>query len=127
MNNPTLTPHAFVLAVHDLEGSAAYFVDVLGFEDEWRDRDNWRGLIRGSVRIMMGRCPDGLPPAELGDHNYFGFLATDDVDRLQSEFAARGALILSPATDKPWGWREMAIATPEGHRIMFAQWIGSVR
>lgn len=119
-----LSPHAYVLAVHDLRGSAAYFVDVLGFAKEWSDEDNWQGVKRGGVRIMIGRCPDALAPAELGDHSYFAFLATDDVDALHAELAARSALILAPPADKSWGWREMAVATPEGHRIMFAQWIG---
>ena len=121
----TLRPHAYVLAVHDLPGSTAYFTDVLGFAKEWNDGENWQAVIRDGVRVNMGRCPDALPPDRLGDHNYFGFFATDDVDALHAEFAARSALILSGPTDKPWGWREMAVALPEGHRMMFAQWIGN--
>jgi len=120
-SGPTLHPHAYVLAVHDLDASTAYLTDVLGFSEEWRDADNWRGLIRGGVRLMLGRCPDALAPAKLGDHSYFGFFTTDDLDALHAEFAAKGALILSAPSDKPWGWREMAIATPEGHRVMFAE------
>lgn len=119
-----LSPHAYVLAVHNLPDTTAYFVDILGFAEEWRDEGNWQGVRRGEVRIMLGRCPDALAPAELGDHSYFSFLATDDIDALHAEFAARSALIIAPPTDKPWGWREMPIATPEGHRMMFAQWVG---
>ena len=118
-----LRPHAFVLAVHDLAGSAAYFADVLGFAVEWVDGDNWQTVIRGGVRVMLGRCPDALPPAQLGDHSYFGFFAADDVDALHTEFMGRGALVLSAPADKPWGWREMPVATPEGRRMMFAQWL----
>lgn len=116
-----LRPHAYVLAVNDLAGSAAYFTDALGFTLEWEDADNWKGLLRGAVRVHLGRCPDALPVSELGDHNYFGFFATDDVDSLYKEFSAKGAIILSAPADKPWAWREMAVATPEGHRMMFAQ------
>ena len=121
---PTLSPHAYVLAVHDLAGTTAYFIDILGFASDWRDEGNWECVTRGDVRIMIGRCPDALAPAKLGDHNYFAFLATDDVDALHVEFTARSALVRAPPTDKPWGWREMPVATPEGHRMMFAQWIG---
>ena len=117
----TLRPHAFVLAVHDLAGSAAYCIDALGFAREWHDEDRWEGLVRGEVRLNLGRCPDALPASELGDHRYFGFLSTDDVDALHAEFAANGALIRSAPADRPWGWREMAVALPEGHRMMFAQ------
>jgi predicted enzyme related to lactoylglutathione lyase len=121
---PGLSPHAYVLAVHDLAAETAYFLDTLGFEKEWEDPGNWQAILRDGVRLMLGRCPDALPASQLGDHSYFGFFATEDVDALHAEFAARGALIRSAPSSRPWGWREMAVATPEGHRMMFAQWIG---
>jgi hypothetical protein len=121
VSKPDLQPHAYVLAVHDLAGSADYFVDGLGFAVQWTDGDNWQALKRGGVQVMLGHCPDALPPAQLGDHRYFGFFVTDDVDALHDEFAARSAIIIAPPADKPWGWREMPVATPEGHRMMFAQ------
>jgi catechol 2,3-dioxygenase-like lactoylglutathione lyase family enzyme len=120
-----LSPHAFVLAVHDIAASTAYFVEILGFSKEWNDGDNWQGVVRGTVRLMLGRCPDTMPASELGDHSYFGFFVSDDVDALHAEFETKGAIILSGPADKPWGWREMAVATPEGHRMMFAQSIQS--
>ena len=121
MTGPALRTQAHVLAVNDLAASAAYFTDALGFQEEWRDGENWRGLKRGEVRVMLGACPDATPPAELGDHRYFGFLATDDVDALHAELSTRGALIRASPADKPWGWREMVVETPEGHRMIFAQ------
>ena len=117
----SLRPHAFVLAVPDLDRSVGYFVDVLGFRPEWRDGDNWQSLVRGEVRLMLGHCPDAMRPADLGDHSYFAYLIVDDVDVLHAEFGNRGAIILHAPSDKPWGRREMAIATPDGHRMMIAQ------
>src|ERR1700722_5177448 len=113
---PDLQPHAYVLAVRDLAGSSAYFVDVLGFTREW-EGDDWHCVARGQVRVMLGRCPNAIPPSELGDHSYFGYFETDDVNGLHDEFAARGARIRATPSDKPWGWREMHVETPEGHRI----------
>ncbi len=120
----TLTPHAYVLATHDLAAATRYFVDVLGFEKDWSDADRWQSVRRGDVRINIGACPDALPVAALGDHNYFGFFSIDDVDALHREFVERSAIIRAAPADRPWGWREMAVTTPEGHRMMFAQWIG---
>ena len=116
-----LRAHAFVLAVPDLDSSVGYFVNALGFRSEWRDGDNWQALIRGDVRLMLGHCPDAIKPADLGDHSYFAYLTVDDVDALHAEFVGRGAIILHAPSDKPWGRREMAIATPDGHRMMIAQ------
>jgi catechol 2,3-dioxygenase-like lactoylglutathione lyase family enzyme len=118
---PRLTPHAYVLAVHDLPGSAAYFEDVLGFSRLWNDPGNWETLGRDGVRVMLGRCPDAIAPADLGDHSYFAYIDLDDLDAFHAEIAARGALIRFAPKDQPWGRREMAVATPEGHRMMFAQ------
>lgn len=124
MTQPKLFPHGYVLAIHDLEREADYYVQQLGFEIEWEDADRWRGLIRDDVRLMLGRCSDSIPAAELGDHSYFAFVATPDVDALHREFVERGAEIIVEPADKPWGWREMPVRTPEGFRLMFAQFLG---
>ena len=121
MPTPQLSTRAFVLAVPDLKRSVAYFVDALGFSRDWNDGDNWQALVRGGVRLMLGHCPDALPPSELGDHSYFAYIEVDDVDAYHAEIAPRGAIVRLPPADKPWGWREMAVATPDGHRIMFGQ------
>jgi catechol 2,3-dioxygenase-like lactoylglutathione lyase family enzyme len=113
-------PHAFVLAVPDLDRNVRYFVDVLGFRPEWRDGDNWQSLTRGEVRIMLGRCPDALLPRDIGDHSYFAYITVRDADALHAELVAKGAIVLHAPADRPWGKREMGVATPDGHRIMFA-------
>ncbi len=116
-----LRPFAFVLAVPDLERSAAYFRDALGFRLEWPAGSGWQLASRGSVRVMMGHCPDAMPPAATGDHSYFGYLHVDDAIGLHDEWLGRGALILQPPADKPHGMREFVVATPDGHRMMIGQ------
>ncbi|MFT4066184.1 VOC family protein [Paraburkholderia sp.] len=117
----TLRPFAFVLAVQDLERSAAYFRDVLGFHAEWTDASDWRLMSRGQVRIMLGSCPNAAPASAIGDHSYFGYMEVDDVDALHEEFARKGALILEPPADRPYAMRECVVATPDGHRFVVGQ------
>ena len=116
-----LRPYAFVLAVPDLPRTVSYFENVLSFGLEWGDGTNWQALSRGGVRMMIGHCPDAMPPSETGDHSYFACLHDDDVDALHAEFVQRGAIIRQPPADRPWGMREMAVATPDGHRMMIGQ------
>ena len=123
MPAPAISTYAFVLAVPDLKRSVAYFEGVLGFARDWNDGDNWQALSRGGVRLMLGHCPDALPPRDLGDHSYFAYLDVDDLDAFHAEIAPRGAVVLSAPADKPWGRREMAVATPDGHRMMFGQYL----
>jgi catechol 2,3-dioxygenase-like lactoylglutathione lyase family enzyme len=116
-----LRPFAFVLAVPDLQRNVAYFRDVLGFSVEWPDSSDWQLVRKGSVSVMLGHCPDALLPSATGDHSYFGYLHVDDVNALHDEWAQRGALIIHPPVDRAWGMRELAIATPDGHRLMVGQ------
>ena len=117
---PKIAPWAFVLAVPDLNRSAAYFRDVLGFRIPWEDATDWRLVERDSVRVMLGHCPNDVPPSELGSHNWFGYLEVDDINALHAEIAARGATCSEPA-NRPYGMREVVVTTVDGHRIVFGQ------
>jgi catechol 2,3-dioxygenase-like lactoylglutathione lyase family enzyme len=91
-----MAPWAFVLAVRDVDKSAQYFRDFLGFRIDWENATDWRLAERDGVRIMLGQCPTDMHPSALGSHNWFGYLEVDDVDGLHAEFAARGAVCSAP-------------------------------
>lgn len=69
-----ITRTMYVLAVPDLERSAAFYRDVLGFEVREIGDPGWRIFEKDVCRIMAGECPDATPAAELGDHSYFAYL-----------------------------------------------------
>jgi catechol 2,3-dioxygenase-like lactoylglutathione lyase family enzyme len=117
---PKVSPWAFVLAVPDLERSAAYYRDVLGFSVGWEEASDWRLIERDGVRLMLGHCPRDMLPSELGSHNWFGYLEVDDVDALHTEIVMRGATCSSPK-DTHYGMREIVVTTVDGHRIVFGQ------
>ena len=81
----------------------------------------WTFLSRGSFRVMLGECADAIPPAELGDHSWFGYVTISDAIALFAEYQAAGARFTQTLSDKPWGMREFGIRTIDGHRIMFGQ------
>jgi catechol 2,3-dioxygenase-like lactoylglutathione lyase family enzyme len=114
-----LSPWAFVLAVPDLEASASYYRDVLGFRVLWRDATDWRVVERDGVRIMLGLCPDAAPAASIFPHDWFAYIEVDDVDAFHDEIAARGATCTKPR-EQPYGMREIIVTTADGHRIVFA-------
>lgn len=120
---PTFTEAHYVLAVPNAEATAAWWIEVMGF-DHWATVPGWVFVRRGACVLRLGSCPDETPPGDLGDHSYFGYVVVDDVDALHAEIALRGATILRPPHDEPWDMREMAVRTPDGHRIMFAAEIG---
>jgi len=121
-----LCPFAFVLAVRDLDRSAAYYRDVLGFQLQWEDAPGWRLAVRDGVRLMLGHCPDEKPATEIFPHDWFGYLETDDIDALRTELIGRGAEC-SELRDQPYGMREIIVTTIDGHRIVFGQEIAAAK
>lgn len=115
-----MAPWAFVLAVPDIDKSAEYFGDVLGFRISWENATDWRLAERDGVRIMLGRCPADIHPSAIGSHNWFGYLDVGDVDSLHAEFAARGA-VCSALKDTHYGMREFVVTTIDGHRLVCGQ------
>jgi catechol 2,3-dioxygenase-like lactoylglutathione lyase family enzyme len=116
----------YVIAVPDLERSARFYRDVLGFEVIEIGDPGWRFFVRDRCFIMAGECPDALPPQDLGDHSYFAYLEIDEIDALYEEVTAKGATVIKPPRDEPWGMREFGIRTADGHRIMFGSPIRNV-
>jgi catechol 2,3-dioxygenase-like lactoylglutathione lyase family enzyme len=119
----SVTATSFVLAVPDVARTAKWWIDVMGFEP-WMEPDGWRFVRRGACHIMLGECPDAIPPADLGDHQYFAYIYVDDLHRYHSEIKDKGVDIISGPEDKSWGMREMAVRTPDGHRVMFGEELG---
>jgi catechol 2,3-dioxygenase-like lactoylglutathione lyase family enzyme len=104
---------SYVLAVPDAEATAAWWVDAMGFTRAFAT-EGWVFVRRGDCVIRLGSCPDALPPRELGDHGYFGYVEVDALDAFHAEISRNAVDVLAPPTDKPWGMREMAVATPDG-------------
>jgi uncharacterized glyoxalase superfamily protein PhnB len=110
-----------VLAVRDLEISTRYYTDVLGFSHDPIHAEGWSFLSRDSFRVMLGECRDEKPASDLGNHSYFAYWNVDDVDQFYQEIVAKGALVTSKPSNKPWGLREFGLRTPDGHRITCGQ------
>jgi catechol 2,3-dioxygenase-like lactoylglutathione lyase family enzyme len=119
-----LTGVQCVLAVPDLERSAEFYRNQLGFKLDF-EVPGWAFLSRDQFRLMLGECSDAMPAYETGDHSYFAYVTVAAVDELYLEFKKNGVSGVQEPADKPWGMREFGIKTPDGHRIMFGQGIKS--
>ena len=110
----------FVLAVLDLKRSTDYYTSVLGLVIDF-EAPGWSFLSRGSFRVMLGECTDAIPPGELGDHSYYGYITVDDIDALYGEYQHSEVQFTQSLASKSWGMREFGIRTVDGHRLMFGQ------
>jgi catechol 2,3-dioxygenase-like lactoylglutathione lyase family enzyme len=116
---PTITSHSFVIAVPDLQKSAAFYRDILGFGIDAVPDPGWLFYRSGACTIMAGECPDAIPAFKLGDHSYFAYLQVEDVDSLHDRVRTTDTEICKTIRDEPWQMREFGVVTVDGHRIMF--------
>lgn len=110
----------YVLAVPDLKQSVIFYVQELGFVLEC-EHPGWAFLKRESFIIMLGECPDAIHPQELGDHSYFAYIDVSNVEAIYKEFSSKTVTIRKDLNSEPWGMKEFAIETIDGHRIMFGE------
>ena len=115
-----ITKVRFVLAVLDLKRSTDYYTSVLGLTIDF-EAPGWSFLSRGSFRVMLGECTDAIPPGDLGDHSYYGYITVNDIDTLYAEYQQSAAQFTQTLASKPWGMREFGIRTIDGHRLMFGK------
>ncbi len=118
---PNITGTSFVIAVPDLQASAAFYRDVLGFAVQTIPDPGWLFFASENCTIMAGECPEAIPAAELGDHAYFAYLHVTGIDEYHASVCAAGARLCKTLRDEPWGFREFGVFTVDGHRIMFGQ------
>ena len=109
-----------VLAVKDLRVAADYFVDQLGFDRDFT-APGWEFLSFGIFKVMLGECADEMTAEATGNHSWFAHALVENVDEVYEELLERGARILTPIGDRPWGIRDFTVVTPDGHRIVFGQ------
>ncbi len=117
---PEILSSTFVLAVLDLEAARRFYVEKLGFTEDLRV-DGWAFLRRGACQLRLGHCPEAVPMTKSQDHSWVAYLHVQDAARLYGEYVRNGVEIWHPPADKPWGLREFAIVTPDGHRIVFGE------
>lgn len=110
----------FVLAVVDLKASRSFYMDKLGFQEDF-SVDGWSFLSLGACNLRIGDCPGIKPMSECQDHSWFAYLHVDDAKSLYDQCLRNQVEIWHPIGDKPWGMREFAIVTPDGHRIVFGE------
>lgn len=117
---PEILAATFVLAVDNLERSRQFYIQKLGFAEDL-SVEGWSFLSRGACTLRLGDCPGIRPMSAVPDHSWFAYLHVRDAGNLYAEIVKNGVEIWHELADKPWGMREFAIVTPDGHRIVFGE------
>ncbi|MCB0628296.1 MAG: VOC family protein [Saprospiraceae bacterium] len=115
-----ITNTRYVLAVSDLARSVDYYTQQLGFSIRFAF-PGWTYVQRDQCIIMLGECPNEIPPTALGDHAYFAYIEVEDIDALHEEYSQKEVRFRKSLRTEDWGMKEFAVQTIDGHRIMFGE------
>lgn len=104
---------ATMLTVQDPAASVAYYRDVLGFTVtfQYGEPPLYACLCRDEVAIHL-RASTAWP---LGNGAIAVFV--NDVDTPHDELIARGAKVLKPSQDDPYGRRDFDVADLDGNQL----------
>ena len=107
-----------VLAVRDLEADVAHYVERLGFAESWRwgDPPIRAGVTRDGLEIQL--VSDGRFSPEGSSRVYFKLRG---VDAYYETCVERGADIVMPLDDRPFGVRDFRVADASGNILGFSE------
>ncbi len=122
----TLLSTAPVLLVRDVQASAGYFRDRLGFSYDrfWGEPPDFCMVRRDGLTVMLSQAP---PRASLTPHwqivgnMWNAYFWVDDARALYQEFTERGATIDYHLGTKPYGVLEFGVQDLDGHDLAFGQ------
>lgn len=118
---PRMQRSMAVLEVADVEKSAAFYRDRLGFSPGpfFGSPPAFCIVGRDTVTIALDRSRDeGRTPQ---NQCWAAYVYVDDVDALAGELRGRGLEIIRGPVDQPYGCREIEVKDPDGHIIGFGQ------
>jgi catechol 2,3-dioxygenase-like lactoylglutathione lyase family enzyme len=122
---PRLTGSSAVLLVADVERSAEYYRERLGFTCEiYGDPPDFIVAKRDEAIILMALCDDAeriVPNWRIVDNVWNVYVRVDDVEAIYAELRRRGAPSDYTLYDAPSGFREFGVQDPDGHDIGIGQ------
>ncbi len=125
-----ITDSAISLNVPDVEASAAWVRDHLGFTEAMA-ADGFASLTRpdaGAHVVYLRRGLATLPADQRDEHAAWLILAFE-VDDLEGELArleSEGVTITMPLTAEPWGERAFQVRDPNRVIVQLVDWKGEV-
>lgn len=101
------------LPVHDVVAAQLYYRDRLGFEVKWHhEGGRIGGVAHGEAAVFLREVEGDIQPNVL-------WIFCKDVDAVNEDLAARGAVISGPLADTPWGLRQFTVTDLAGHQLHF--------
>ncbi len=125
-NDRTMPPCTIfpVLVYEDVGEAARWLCDVFDFSMRWQAGNHRAQLAFGDGAVMLGELGAGTRPPRDGEDSVM--VRVSDVDRHHEEAVLRGARVVAPPADYPYGERQYTAEDPAGRHWTFSQSIADV-
>ena len=111
-----------LLMVADIDRSAAFYRDKLGFQmtREWRPAGKlaWCRLVRDVSAVMLQQAVEEDGPADGRGHGVSFFFNCEDANRLHAELTVRGLTVAEPQAAF-YGMNQIFLRDPDGYELCF--------
>jgi uncharacterized glyoxalase superfamily protein PhnB len=109
--------------VDDLDRAIAYYRDRLGFTLDFVYDSFYASVSRDGFAIHLKEAPTlAGERAHRKQHEHLdAYIAVTGVRELYGELRQRGALVIQPLEEKPWGCLEFYVEDPHGHILCFSE------
>jgi len=104
-----------VFRVSRLDESLKYYIDVLGFEEDFRFT-NYAGVRLGEAAIHLGGG-DNVHLRPLGGGTAYIFC--DEVDAYYETIKGKGAIVKVAPGNWPYGMRDFTVVDPDENHLTF--------
>ena len=113
---------ATILPVLDVEKSAAFYRDQLGFTITftWGDPVDYV-VLKGNENLAVHLSKRSANHPSPSDQHVVLYIFVHDVDALYEAFLARKVQVHTPIGDRDYRMRDFDISDPDGHLISFGK------
>ncbi len=121
MSEPKLGSAIPQLPTGDIEKTANYFSEKLGFDIAGKYKEqNFLIVKRGPAEIHFWQAPSEKEARDLGSESSC-YIRVENIESLFAELKERGATFRYELTKQPWGMLEMQIDDPYMNAIRFGE------
>ncbi|HEY7214900.1 MAG TPA: VOC family protein [Thermoanaerobaculia bacterium] len=120
-----------ILVYEDVEKAIDWLCATFGFKERLRAAGPGGSVSHAQLTVAEGAIILGRPGGEFrpprpGEVSQYVTVHVEDIDEHFAHARQRGARILRPPADMPFGERQYTVEDPWGHRWTFSQSIADV-
>lgn len=126
-----MSTFAALLAYHDVPAARAFFLDALGFQEDWSDSNEAGAITRSHLRLGEAEVMIDAPgthgvasPVDLGGVTQILVVGVPDVAGHYKRAAAAGARCDGPPTRQSWGGTSYTVTDAGGYVFEFYETTG---